>query len=228
MTKRPTARFLEYRPAAQVVRVLVDAVHAASPKSDLYTEDIVKAVARRTACHCIVAKVSRTKADINRPPATSGNPEAIAEYRETIENLLHATGLLDKRRQLVRPFLHIAVHGMADDHSLDVEIGTRDKTTCSPSVHDWVMDRLTEWASKFGARRVPRVGANQRFRGDESKAFHRLGDGEGYPGYGLNFHTIQIEFAHWLRSEHRASVIDILSGVVVAFEQENDGRWAVA
>ncbi len=228
MTKRPLFRFLEYRPATEASRVLVDAIHAAPPKADRYTGEIVKAVAKHTGCHCIVAKVSRTKADINRPAARSGNPEAVAEYRATIASLLEATGLLDDRRQVIRPFLHIAVHGMTDDHDLDVELGTRHKRTCSPSVHDWVFDHLKQWASKFDPRRVPRVGANQHFRGDESKAFHRLGDGSGYAGYGPNFHTIQIEFAHWLRSKHRASVVDFLSGLVMAFGREKAARWTSA
>lgn len=60
---------------------------------------------------------------------------------------------------------------------------------------------------------------DQRFVGDSSKVVHRCGDVlSGYKGYGSNFNTIQIEFAHWLRRGHRDVVVGALVAVGIAFE----------
>ena len=208
--------FLVWHPGSTGSRILVDAVHAAPPNADVYTGRIARAAAKMLGGHCIVATVSRTIADLNRP-RTPSNAKAIDEYRAVIRSLLSDAELLI-HNQLNQPVLHLAVHGMTDDHGYDVEIGTRNGVSCSARVRDLVKSRLENWARRVGAQ-GPRVVLDQRFIGDASKIVHRCGEASSrYLGYGPNFNTVQIEFAHWLRSRYRDEVIAALVAVGTAFE----------
>ncbi len=96
-------RFTEARPGKSVPTVLLDAVHAAAPRGEPGTREIVTGVAEQTGCHCIVGLLSRTVSDLNRP-LSQANREAIVEYREQIGWLLDQSSLLEDG-ELVRPFL---------------------------------------------------------------------------------------------------------------------------
>jgi N-formylglutamate amidohydrolase len=210
-------KFLKWHGGDKGCRLLVDAVHAAAPAADAFTGVIAENASRILGAHCIVATVSRTKADLNRPRDHS-NAAAIDEYRATIRRLLGDAGLLSNG-ELERPILHVAVHGMADSHDYDIELGTRNGATCSGDVRDLVQRTLEDWAQCLGGRRRAKVVIDQHFVGDASKGVHRYGDElSGCAGYGVNFNTIQIEFAHWLRRRHRSAVIDSLVLVGRAFE----------
>ncbi len=211
-------RFIRWSPGAKGSRVLIDAVHAAPPRADAYTGEIAQAAATALGGHCIVATVSRTKADLNRPRRASNAP-AIDEYRATIRKLLADAGLLSQGR-LARPVLHLAVHGMTDNHGYDVEIGTRKGASCSEEVRGLAHRILRDWARRaVDAHRPLKIVLDERFIGDPSKIVHRLGDPmSGYEGYGANFNTIQLEFARWLRVRHRASVVNALIAIGRAFQ----------
>lgn len=210
-------KFLKWHGGNKGCRVLVDAVHAAAPKADSFTGVIAQNASRTLGAHCIVATVSRTKADLNRPRRPS-NAAAIDEYRTTIRRLLGDAGLLSNR-QLERRILHLAVHGMDDSHGYDIELGTRHGTTCSAEVRDLVHKVLQGWARGLGRWRRPKIVLDQYFVGDASKTMHRCGDAlSGYDGYGDNFSTVQIEFAYWLRRRHCPALVDALVLVGQAFE----------
>lgn len=210
-------KFLKWHGGDKGCRLLVDAIHAAAPHADAFTGVIAENASRMLGAHCIVATVSRTKADLNRPRGPS-NAAAIDEYRTTIRRLLGDAALLSNG-QLQRRILHLAVHGMADSNDYDIELGTRHGTTCSTDVRDLVHRTLQGWARGVGGRRRPKIVFDRHFVGDASKTVHRCGDVlSGYDGYGVNFNTLQIEFAHWLRRRHRSAVVDALVLVGRAFE----------
>lgn len=215
--------FVRWLPAQGAPAVLIDAVHAATPKSDAYTAEIAEAAAKRLGSHCIVAVVSRTRADLNRP-RTAANAAAIDEYRGAIRSCLERAGLLSPDGRLRAPFLHIAVHGMKNNTRCDVEIGTRHGTTCSRFVERLVVATLHRWAATRWVSREPRIGVNVRLIGDPSKTVHRAGhDDSGYAGYGPDFNTVQLELASWLRRRHRARVTAALVEIVDAFRSHVDG-----
>jgi hypothetical protein len=196
----------------------VDAVHATNPNSDLYTGEIAQAVAARTGCHCIVATVSRDVADLNRPP-DDVNGEAIEEYRGTIRKMLRRGGLLSQRGRLLRPFLHLAVHGFQDRDDFDIDLGTRHGRCCSDTVRDWIDGAVCFWAETYKSECGELVVALDRlFTGDQSKEYHKRGHpATGYPGYGWYFNTVQVELAYWLRRYHREGLVSMLTTLARGF-----------
>ena len=213
--------YLKYRYGVQCPSVLIDAVHAAKPKADAYTGKIVEAVARATGCHAIVATVTREVADINRTPSEE-NAGAVEEYRRTIQHLFETTDLLKTDRSLSQPVLHLAIHGMKDRPDADIELGTCFGGSCSQAVLEWVQYEIEAWAQNTGSlSRKPMIVVNRKFSGDTSKQYHRKGDKRSsYHGYGLLLNTIQIEFAYWLRKEHRKEIVSLLTCIADKFQLE--------
>lgn len=212
-------KFVRCLPACRTPTVLIDAVHAAAPRSDAHTGEIAEGAAKRLGSHCIIALASRTRADLNRP-RTTANAAAIDEYRAALRACLDGAGLLVPGDHLSKPFLHLAVHGMKSNSTCDVEVGTRHGRTCSPFVERLVAKVLGRWASTGWASKTPRVATNVRFIGDSSKVVHREGHADsGYAGYGPMFNTVQLESATWLRKSHRARVVEALVQIAGAFER---------
>ena len=114
--------FLVWHPGRTGSRILVDAVHAARPQADVYTGPIARAAAKKLGGHCIIATVSRTRADLNRQRGPS-NAKAIDEYRTAIRSLLTDAELLIHNQLKSNQCYTLAVHGMTDAHGCDVEIG---------------------------------------------------------------------------------------------------------
>ncbi|WP_051958163.1 N-formylglutamate amidohydrolase [Desulfobacter vibrioformis] len=194
----------------------VDAVHAQKPSADMYTGEIVQQVVGQTGVAGIVATISRKEMDINRPPAKSNAP-AIKEYREAIRKILDSKCLIaESEAGLTKRYLHIAVHGMRDDHDppTDFEIGTRHGNSCDEPIATWFRDLLK---SHFPSAKI---GMNNTFPGDKSKEFHRRGDPYSeYKGYGDNFNTIQVEISRKLRTGDRAGVVAFLAAIVTTFDK---------
>lgn len=212
--------FIKTRSAIHTPCVLVDAVHAAKPNHDMYTGEIAERVSEIIGCHCIVATVSRNVADLNRPPNRS-NAEAVAEYRESINQLLETSGMIEAGA-LVGPFLHLAIHGIADRPDKDIELGTCCGSSCSTEIRDWIMQGFEKsFSGVLWQSRKPRIGIDEYFIGDTSKSYHRSGDpGTEYAGYGRNFNTVQVEIAKWLRRDHRGKVIYALCRTIEQFINE--------
>ncbi|SDE21856.1 hypothetical protein [Sporomusa acidovorans] len=195
----------------------VDAVHAAFPKADRFTDEIAAGVMDRTGCAGIIGTVSRTIADLNRPPG-QGNDEAVWEYREVIGQFLAGMGLLAPgSRSLARPYLHIGIHGMKDQlHGpFSIEVGTIHGRTCSVRVRRWFGETLKEKVRH--ALPAAKVIFDKHWLGNPSLAAHRWGEGQRYPGYGKNYNAFQVEIARTLREYHRQTMIDILADVVTEF-----------
>jgi hypothetical protein len=209
--------FLKYLPASSRHCVILDALHATGPAADAFTGEIVAEAARHSGCHAIIATVSREQADLNRPP-NRANRAAVTQFRQCIRELLAGADLLDAVGQLRRPVLQLSIHGMRDDWGIDVEIGSLGGRSCSGRVQAWALGRLEQRAREPQWPRRLRIALNSNFCGDSSKGFHRHGEqGSGYSGYGEHFHTLQLEFAHWLRKRHRAALVELLCGMVDEF-----------
>ncbi|WP_425059668.1 hypothetical protein SCACP_02650 [Sporomusa carbonis] len=195
----------------------VDAVHAASPQADRFTDEIAAGIMAKTGCAGIIGTVSRTIADLNRPPG-QGNDEAVWEYRAVISQFLHNMGLLaPDGRSLTRPYLHVGIHGMKDQpHGpFSIEVGTIYGKTCSVRVKKWFGELL-----KAKVREVlpgTKVIFDKHWVGNQSLASHRWGEGRSYPGYGKNYNAFQVEIARTLRENYRQEMIDILAAVVADF-----------
>jgi hypothetical protein len=195
----------------------VDAVHATSPKSDQFTDEIVAGIIAKTGCAGIISTVSRTIADLNRPPGQS-NAEAVWEYRDVISQFLYNLGLLGPGcRHLAQPYLHIGIHGMKDQpHGpLSIEVGTIHGKTCSVRVKKWFGETL-----KARVRAISpdiKVIFDKHWVGNQSLAAHRWGEGRRYPGYGKNYNAFQVEIARTLREYHRQEMIDVFTAVVAEF-----------
>jgi hypothetical protein len=105
-------KFVRYLVAHRTPTVLIDAVHAASPRNDAHTGEMAEAAARRLGSHCIVALVSRERADLNRP-RNPANAAAIDEYRAAIRTCPERTGLTRPDGRVRTPVLHVAIPARA-------------------------------------------------------------------------------------------------------------------
>ena len=206
-------KFTKFHLGNNNIRTHLDAVHACPPEADEFTGEIVEGVIDKAGCSGIIAVVSRTKADLNRPRARR-NKEAIDEYRKTLRLILEHLNILDKQGKLFKPYLHLALHGMKDDWNQEIEIGTLRGQSCVPEIRDWLVESI--------AKRIDRFEVDHRFPGDPSKLVHRYGDQESdlsYLGYGSNFNIVQIEINRTLREKYQRSLVDILSEIVLDFNK---------
>ena len=196
MEKMKEGKYLKYNIGERKYSSHLDAVHAVNPKSDSYTGIIVNDVIKRINASGIIATISRTKMDINRP-RNNKNAPAIDEYRTVINEILESKKIILPQNRLSRNYLHMAIHGMKDEYGTDFEIGTHNGDSCSLEIEKWFLNKLNTISTN--------IGVNKRFPGDQSKCYHRVGDpSTGYSGYGDNFHTIQIEICKkWRHPRHR-------------------------
>ncbi len=212
-------KYVRYYLGNKSIRTHIDAVHAAPPKADKFTDKIVEEVVKRTNCNGIIAVVSRTIADLNRPPDSS-NKDAICEYRKIIKTILEHIGILDKNSKLVTPYLHLAIHGMKDRKDKDIELGTNHGKTCSPNVRDWFVKNFTDKCHKLISKDI-KIVLDKQFTGDVSKSYHRKGDKlTKYIGYGENFNTIQIEICRSLRENNLNELIVIFTELIKDFNEK--------
>lgn len=212
-------KFIKFYMGSKNIRSHIDAVHACPPKADEFTGDIVEGVVNKINCSGIIAIISRTIVDLNRP-RNINNKEGIDEYRQTIRENLEHIGNLDENGKLSRPYLHLAIHGMKDKRKGDIEIGTLYGKTCSPEVKKWFVSEIK--------RHFKRVQIDERFPGDSSKPVHRCGDQTSdlnYLGYGNNFTTFQIEISRILRENHQKELINMFSDIIIHFNEKF--KWTV-
>lgn len=198
----------------------VDALHATPPRADLFTGKLVKSIIHKTGCAGIISNVSRKIADLNRK-RNGENDKALEQYQATILEILHHLNLVEgKKTQLIKPFLHLTIHGMKDDHHgpYAIEIGTYHGLSCSPQIKKWLQKTLMEKITET----MPRITVyfDQYFPGNETLVYHRIGDGAGYHGYGEHFHSFQLELSRTLREKHGKEMVELLAQILFAFQIE--------
>lgn len=195
----------------------IDALHAASPNADLFTDEIVERIIEKTGCSGIIGTISRTVADLNRR-SNGQNDAALLEYRNTIKEIVQHLEIWDEQNIMIsKPYLHLSIHGMKDIHhgSAAIEIGTSKGKSCSSEIMDWFYKTVNQKSQEI----IPglNIVLDQKFDGDESIVFHRLGDGNDYRGYGNHFHTFQIEIARSLREDHQEEIAELISQIIRAW-----------
>lgn len=204
-------KYLKYNIGERKYSSHLDAIHAVNPNSDSYTGIIVDNVIKRINASGIIAIISRTKMDINRPRCDKNAP-AIDEYRIIINEILKSKKIILPQNLLSKNYLHLAIHGMKDEHGTDFEIGTCYGTSCSPEIEKWFLKKLNTISTN--------VGVNRYFPGDQSKCYHREGDqSSNYTGYGDKFHSIQIEICKILRKYQRKTIISFLEEIIITFDK---------
>ncbi|MBS4025856.1 MAG: gamma-glutamylcyclotransferase [Clostridia bacterium] len=206
--------YLIYSLGNKDIFAYVDAVHAARPKSDVHTDTIVEQVIKNTGCSGIIATISRTKSDLNRP-INPVNKEAVLEYRSTIVKILHHLDILDHNQKLDRPYLHLALHGMGDRLNKDIEVGTNFGRLCTPAVEEWVVKKLKEGLNCKVAVNDP----NDNIYGHPSLEVHRKGDinHPDYLGFSDNYNIVQVEINRTLRDNQVPQLVEVLSQIVIEF-----------
>jgi N-formylglutamate amidohydrolase len=205
-------KYLKYNIGERKYSSHLDAVHAKNPKSDSFTGLIVTDVIKRINASGIIATISRTKMDINRP-RNDKNAPAIDEYRSAIHEILEFKKMILPQNRLSKNYLHMAIHGMKDEYGTDFEIGTNNGDSCSSEVEKWFLNKLKNISTN--------IGVNKRFQGDQSKCYHRYGDpSTGYLGYGDYFHTIQIEICNRWRKYNRKTITTFLEDIITTFDMK--------
>lgn len=208
--------FIKIHLGDKKIRSHMDAVHAHPPQADEFTGDIVEGVVNRINCSGIIATVSRTKIDLNRP-RNEHNRDAIDEYRQAIKDILTNVGILEENGKLSRPYLHLAIHGLNNKWGKDIIIGTKHGQTCSEDIKSWLVEKLKK--QKY----IKRLCVDEIYPGDPSKSVHRCGDIESdisYLGYGDNFNTVQIEISRALREKHRGELIEVFCRLIEDFNKK--------
>jgi hypothetical protein len=210
--------FLKYNKGKGFISGHVEALHAMPPAADKFTDKIAEMLIKKTGCAGIISIVSRTECDLNRSPNLD-NDEGIKEYRKTIQDILEFLHILNpSKTQLIKPYLHLSFHGMKDIHygPYAIEIGTLNGDSCSPLVKRWFVDLLTKKAKLISPE--IKIEIDQKFIGDKSIGFHRLGDENGYPGYGNHFHTFQIELSQTMRRKKLYQIVYLFSEIISDFQ----------
>lgn len=211
-----SGKFIRYYFGSKEIRAHIDAVHAAPPCSDKFTGEIVEGVVKKINCCGIIAIVSRCEANLNRPRSKK-NKDAIDEYRYIIQKIQEHINNLDKNRKALKPYLHLAIHGMSNKWNIDMEIGTLEGKTCSINVKNWFINEI-----KNRNEIIKNLQMDTRFHGNISKSVHRCGysiNSTDYLGYGKNFNTFQVEISRTLREYYRDKIIDMFSDIIINFNR---------
>ena len=205
-------KYIAYYLGNPNIHCHVDAVHSKSPKEDINTKELVIAIIKNTNCSGIYALISREYMDLNRP-LNENNKPAIFEYRTAIFSILNHLKILENSKKLIKPYLHLALHGMKNNALKEIEVGTRNNETCSDGIFIWFRKNLEE-ISKDMFNRDLKIVYNEKLKGNISKNVHRN-------NYGVFFNTIQIEINRTLRTKYFSKIVEILSKIINKFYQEN-------
>lgn len=186
MQEMISKKYVKYHKGNGVLCCHVEAIHAAPPAADRYTENIVLGIMAQTQCAGIISTVSRQIADLNKA-ADGFNDEALQEYRNSIREIMDDLGILQSNNKINRNYLHISIHGMKDEHHgpFAIEIGTRNGQSCSKEMKKWFKETLMRKASEL----IPRIDIvfDEKFMGILHLCSIEEGMGRNIKGMGQNF-----------------------------------------
>lgn len=210
--------------------LVIDAPHAAAPQADGFTGPIASETIAATGGHGLIALVSRQVADLNRP-RNATNAWAMDAYRATLHSGLRAAGAVDDGGSLRYPVLHFCVHGMSDVRGHAIEIGTAPgwgrEESASAAVRDAAVAHARDWWADSGFVSSPRdVVCNGELYGFSVLADHRWGDPDdcqAYPGYGAQYHCLQLEFSRTLREQAPEKVAAWMAALADHLQAVADG-----
>lgn len=211
-------KYVKYHKGSGQLCCHVEALHAAPPAADRYTDNIVLGIMAQTHCAGIISTVSRQMVDLNKLPDGMNN-EGVQEYRNCVRDILEHLGIVQENEWINRHYLHLSIHGMKDEHHgpFAIEVGTRNGQSCSKEMKKWLKETMIKKASEM----IPRIDIvfDEKFIGDPSLVCHRRGDGKEYRGYGTKFHTFQLEISHYLRENFHSVVVELLAHTVLSFHE---------
>ena len=206
-------KYIAYYLGNPNINCHVDAVHSKKPLVDINTKKLVLEIIKNTDCSGIYALISRKYMDLNRPLNETNKP-AILEYRTAVFSILNHLKILDNNKELIKPYLHLALHGMRDNAQKEIEVGTRSNQTCSDEIFIWFCKKLEEISKELFNRDL-KIVYNVKLKGNSSKRVHR-------DKYGNLFNTIQIEINRTLRTKYFGEIVEVLTKVVKDFYQEKN------
>ncbi len=213
MTTFKKGKYIAYYLGNPNINCHIDAVHSKRPREDFNTKKLVAEIIKNTDCSGIYALISRIEMDLNRPLDES-NELAILEYREAILSILKHIKILDNSNKVIKPYLHLALHGMRNYAHKEIEIGTRYNQTCSNEIFIWFKKKLEEICIEVFNKDL-KIAYNKKLIGNISKKVHR-------ENYGNLFNTIQIEINKTLRTDYFSKTSEVLSKIVKSFHQEQN------
>jgi len=193
------------------IRAHIDSVHAHPPNNDKFTGEIAEGIAEQVNCSCIIAIVSRDICDLNRERSKK-NAAGIDEYRTAVQQIQKHINNFNSYEKSIKPYLHLAIHGMIDEYGRDFEIGTLYNKTCSVIIKNWFLHRIQTF--------YKRVTIDTIFPGNSSKIRHREGShfpDSKYHRFGSNFNTFKIEISRTIREFQRENLISNLSNIIKDF-----------
>jgi len=206
-------KYIAYYLGNSSINCHIDAVHSKNPNGEINTKNLVTEIIKNTDCSGIYALISRKNMDLNRQLNETNEP-AILEFREAIFSILKHLKILDNSKKLIKPYLHLALHGMKNYRHKEIEIGTRYNQTCSNEIFEWFRKKLEENCKEVFNKDLMIV-YNKKFIGDASKGVHRK-------KYGSLFNTIQIEFNKRLRTHYFSNIVEVLTKIIKNFYQEQN------
>ncbi len=205
-------KYIAYYLGNPNINCHIDAVHSKGLKGEINTKQLVIEIIKKTDCSGIYSLISRTEMDLNRSLNETNEP-AILEYRAAVFSILNHLKILDNSKKLMRPYLHLALHGIRDNIQKEIEVGTINNQTCSNEIFIWFKKKLEEISKELFNRDL-KIVYNEKFIGNISKKFHR-------ENYGNLFNTIQIGIYKTLRIDYLSKITEVLSNIVKNFYQEH-------
>ena len=211
LVKFSKGKYIAHYLGSPNINCHVDAVHSINPQGEINTKKLVLEILKNTNCSGIYALISRTEMDLNRPLDEINKP-AILEYREAILSILKHLKILDSSNKVIKPYLHLALHGMRNFADKEIEIGTRNNQTCSNEVFQWFSKELKKNCNEVFKKDL-KIVYNKEFIGDKSKEIHR-------EKYGHLFNTFQIEINKILRTQYFSETVEVLTRIVKNFHKK--------
>lgn len=143
-------KYVKYHKGSGQLCCHVEALHAAPPAADRYTDNIVLGIMAQTHCAGIISTVSRQMVDLNKLPDGMNN-EGVQEYRNCVRDILEHLGIVQENEWINRHYLHLSIHGMKDEHHgpFAIEVGTRNGQSCSKEMKKWLKETMIKKASEM-------------------------------------------------------------------------------
>lgn len=252
--ERLIRRYYKYKITRPDIRGHVEAPHGVKPSDPVraWCKEH-KAVSFEVGTIPIALKVSnnlrfrkpRLTADVNYLPfgetsslhsegavyTREDNLTAHAAERQLMEKVFEQTHCLSLEKKVNQPYLAIFLHGKADVHGHDFEIGCKERggaTSLDPRVAFWVEMKLKEKINQKDLKKpdgtspsVNVVTFLGRYSGSPALIRLRKGDDVlGFQGFGDNLQCLQLECGAHMRDTYKNELGAILNELLCEFNKE--------
>lgn len=204
---------------------------------------VIAEIAAKVAQSSLIISCSRIKEDWNRPEDAEeisnkvGKPLEKSIKAHILEKYIYLKlfskhKLLDGENKIVKPYLHVSVHGCAKfKNGFDVFIanGIKDggKLPCDPQVARWFRNKIVEAIrennlvnNQGNLLKVHIAVEGQRLSGSTANVRRRWGLNGIVEGWGKMFQYIQLEIGPYGRSFYRKEFGQIIGKIIKQFIKE--------